>query len=302
MKVTRVLMALAAACAVLGLAAAQSPSPSPEMDTSNGALDVDPGIADPNWVDPNAQTEGFQASMTPIGQNPLGLSPVSLPLASAPTQCACSRPAAQPLAARLQSNSLRQSPGNAEGLDAPNGGVTFSSQHNAEVSLDAANLWTWVSFCAAAPPPPPPPPPSRPRAARDPSWPVIYTLFESVSSPDFYPITSGELNKTDLDALAQGMLDADGTELGYTDIFEAVNDTAIAVVSRIAADPTKAIFGVFGNNGGDSGLNGGINMPVDDETYIPLTPEEIAALPDPSALADQSPAPAQRKLRKWGPW
>lgn len=30
-----------------------------------------------------------------------------------------------------------------EGLDAPNGGLTFSSQHNAEVSLDAANLWTW---------------------------------------------------------------------------------------------------------------------------------------------------------------
>lgn len=52
--------------------------------------------------------------------------------------------------------------------------------------------------------------------------------------------------QTDLDALAQGMLDADGVELGYTDIFEAVNDTAIAVVSRIAADPTKAIFGEAG--------------------------------------------------------
>ncbi len=38
-------------------------------------------------------------------------------------------------------------------------------------------------------------------------------------------------------------MDADGVELGYTDIFEAVNDTALAVVSRIAADPTKAIFG-----------------------------------------------------------
>ncbi|KAL4436368.1 hypothetical protein ABPG77_009930 [Micractinium sp. CCAP 211/92] len=235
------------------------------MDTSNGALNVDPGIADPNYVDPNAQTEGFQASMLPIGQNPLGLSP----------------------AVSVQ-----------EGLDAPNGGLTFSSQHNAEVSRDAANLWTWEfdgyncdTYGLTTM-----------HNIKDPSWPVVYTFFETLNSPDFAPIDSGELNKTDLDALAQGLMDADGVELGYTDIFEAVNDTALAVVSRIAADPTKAIFGVFGNNVGTSDLNGGINMPVDDSTYIPLTPEEIATLPDPNALDAPSPAPAQRKLRKWGPW
>ena len=31
----------------------------------------------------------------------------------------------------------------AEGMDLPNGGMTFASQHNAEKSDDAANLWSW---------------------------------------------------------------------------------------------------------------------------------------------------------------
>jgi hypothetical protein len=28
-------------------------------------------------------------------------------------------------------------------MEAPNGGMTFSSQHNAEQSDDAENLWSW---------------------------------------------------------------------------------------------------------------------------------------------------------------
>ena len=35
------------------------------------------------------------------------------------------------------------------------------------------------------------------------------------------------LPQTDLDAIAQGMMLPDGTELGYIDIYDAVNDTAM---------------------------------------------------------------------------
>lgn len=259
----RLLLALAAICACASLAAAQeaSPSPSPAV--------VDPGIADPNWVDPNLQTEGFQAALTPeaTAGNPLGLVP-----------------------AQIQR----------EGMEAPNAGITFSSQHNAEVSLDASNLWTWefdgynvenVGLTTV-------------HNIKDPAWPVVATLFQSCSSPDFVPICFGEFNKTDLDALAQGLLDGDGVELGYMDILDAVNDTALGVVTRMANDPsgTQAIFGTFGNDNAESALVGGIDMPVDDDSWIPLTEEEIAELPDPDSLEQQSPAPVRRLLRKLAGW
>lgn len=226
-----------------------------------------PAIATPawvaEWVDPNRQVEGFQASLLGIGANPLGLVPAVVQM---------------------------------EGMEVPNGGVTFASQHNAEVSLDAENLWSYEfvgyngdNFGVATV-----------HNIKDPSWPVVFTLFEGVSSPDFMPIFNGQINKTELDDIAQGLMSADGTELGYIDILDAVNDTALAVVARMAADPTQAIFGILGNDATETILEGGIDMPVDETTVMPLTPEEIAALPDPDSL--KSPAPARRMLRKLADW
>lgn len=191
MMSTRVLLALAAACAAVGLAAAV----------------VDPGIADPNWKDPNMQTEGFQvrgegwgrggaqlreavpaqqpparpavaaaaaphacvdmprlhapplpacppqAQLVPIGTNPLGLTAVRsaclprLQALAAPTRPPMRRAVHPPAASppRLQAQAQR------EGADPPNAGATFASQHNAETSRDADNLWTWeFDGCGAA--------------------------------------------------------------------------------------------------------------------------------------------------------
>lgn len=50
--------------------------------------------------------------------------------------------------------------------------------------------------------------------------------------------------------------------------------------------------GILGNDLGDSGLTGGINMPVDDETYIPLTDEELAQLGIPPSDDSSADAPA----------
>jgi hypothetical protein len=91
--------------------------------------------------------QGFQASLTAadILENPLGLVPMRardapgrLTLHVAPAPC--------PAPASVISASARSLPTNPqataqmEGMEIPNGGVTFSSQHNAEVSDDAANL------------------------------------------------------------------------------------------------------------------------------------------------------------------
>lgn len=90
--------------------------------------------------------QGFQASLTPEGVagNPLGLVPVS---AAPPPALALVQHHPRPgalLTVPLPSLALLpQAQAQAEGMDLPNGGVTFSSQHNAEVSLDAENLWTW---------------------------------------------------------------------------------------------------------------------------------------------------------------
>lgn len=208
------------------------------------------------WVDPNRQTEGFQASLTVDGikTNPLGLTP-------AVTQ--------------------------REGAELPNGGVTFSSQHNAEVSLDAANLWTWefdgynaetFGLTVVV-------------NLKDPKWPTVYKMFESVTSADFAPIEFGELNKTDLDAIAQGMTDGTGKSLGYKTIWDAVNASALGVVSRLGPDQTQGMFGILGNDASASVLVGGIDMPVDDVTSMPLTDEELNALGAPPADVTAIPTP-----------
>ena len=144
----RVLLALAACCACVALVPAQA----------------DPNaMLDPNWVDPNLQTEGFSAALTAAGVagNPLGLVPVR------PLQCRVLQGAAvaataaggatqvhtltaMPLASPSSCQHTRHPPSRAvqavsqaEGMEAPNGGMTFSSQHNAEQSDDAENLWSW---------------------------------------------------------------------------------------------------------------------------------------------------------------
>lgn len=209
------------------------------------------------FVDPNRQADGVQAGLTgdKVAGNPLGL-------VSAVAQ--------------------------QEGMDPPNGGVTFSSQHNAEVSLDAENLWTWefdgynvenVGLTTL-------------HNLKDPSWPVVMTLFTNTSSPDFAPIETGEFNVTWLDEMVFNLTDGAGNVLGYTDIFAATNDSALGVVARMASDPTQAIFGVMGQDTGASDLKGGIDQPLTDDTFIPLSDEEIAALPDPASLKDPSATPA----------
>lgn len=195
------------------------------------------------WVDPNLPTEGFSASLTPeaIAGNPLGLTPA-----------------------------LSQ----VEGMDPPNGGMTFASQHNAEKSDDAANLWSWefggynvetVGLVTV-------------HYIKNPSWPVVMTLFDSVSSPDFYPIANGQISKQQLADLAKS--------LKYADIFAATNDSALGVVARMAADPTQAMFGILGQDNGETVLTGGVDMPDNDDTFIPLTEEELADLPDPKSLKE----------------
>jgi hypothetical protein len=56
-------------------------------------------------------------------------------------------------------------------------------------------------------------PPACPRTSRpacpaclpqDPSWPVVITLFETVSSPDFYPIANGQITKVSAAAAVHG--------------------------------------------------------------------------------------------------
>ncbi|PSC72081.1 hypothetical protein C2E20_4611 [Micractinium conductrix] len=274
-----------------------------------GAVAQDPQ-ASPSLAD-------LGASLTPgdVVGNPLGLVPVRGAVAAAATVNACRwchlPSLLPPGAAALLLTRLPQLPADDHHVAVP----LLRSQHNAEVSLDADNLWTFefdgynvenvgVATCTtsrSAQPAPPHftlPAPSR----QDPAWPTIYTLFSSVSSPDYAPIQFGEFNKTDLDAIAQGMMLPDGTELGYIDIYDAVNDTAICVVVRMAADPTQAIFGIFGNDQSESELVGGIGMEVDDVTDIPLTEEEIANLPDPDSLiGPESPAPARKLFSRMHP-
>lgn len=62
--------------------------------------------------------------------------------------------------------------------------------------------------------------------------------------------------------------------------------------SRCRLPPRRA--GVLGNSNEPSALSDAIGMPVDDETLIPLTEEEIAALPSERPGAASGPAAAGR--------